>query len=170
MMDIEFEIKCELVSSSRKYNGVVPCNVTSYLDASMDIGVWVAGYHWVRAVSHLYKVSIVVVIHGWQHAHAFGDVSHPRLYLYKRDVETHYDALPPRISSESHDDVASTTQMLNLMMHPYHRHCTLSAPFIWNPRSLMSSALMRLKRTRLSSTLSRLLVGVLGPVSKYFVT
>ena len=93
MMDIQFEVSQELVSSGRQYNGQVPGNVTAYLDASSNAGVWVAGYHWTRAVAHLYQVCLIVVIHGYDCVYAFGNTSHVRLVLYKRDVETHYDAI-----------------------------------------------------------------------------
>jgi hypothetical protein len=102
MMDIQCEVPEALVSSSRRHNGEVPANVTSYLDASSDTGVWVAGYHWIRAVAHLYQVCLVVVIHGYPCVYAFGNTSHVQLFLYKRDVETHYDALVHRVSSEGH--------------------------------------------------------------------
>ncbi len=102
MMDIQSEVSEALVSSSRKHNGEVPANVTAYLDASLNTGVWVAGYHWIRAVAHLYQVCLIVVIHGYPCVYAFGNTSHAQLFLYKRDVETHYDALVHRVSSESH--------------------------------------------------------------------
>ncbi len=102
MMDIECEVQFPLVSSVRKHNGEVPGNVTSYLDACTKSGVWVAGYHWVRAVAHLYQVCLVIVIHGFPCVYAFGNTSQVQLFLYKRDVETHYDALPHRGSSEGH--------------------------------------------------------------------
>lgn len=98
MMDMECELQEPLVSSSKKHDGEVPGNVTSYLDASMNTGVWVAGYHWVRAVAHLYQVCFNVVIHGFPCVYAFGNTSHAQLFLYKRDVETHYDALPRRLN------------------------------------------------------------------------
>ena len=98
MMDMECELQEPLVSSSKRHDGEVPGNVTSYLDASMNTGVWVAGYHWVRAVAHLYQVCFNVVIHGFPCVYAFGNTSHAQLFLYKRDVETHYDALPRRLN------------------------------------------------------------------------
>lgn len=100
MTDIQHEVPEALISSSRKHNKEVPANVTSYLDASLNPGVWVAGYHWIRAVAHLYQVCLVVVIHGYQCVYAFGNTSHVQLFLYKRDIETHYDALVLRVSSE----------------------------------------------------------------------
>jgi len=61
-------------------------------------GVWVQGYHWLRAVSQLFPVCVCVIIHNHEHMHLFGDTDNPRIYLYKRDTQTHYDALVPSVA------------------------------------------------------------------------
>ena len=66
-----------------------------------------AGYHWVRAVSALHNVCIGVVIHGFEHVTFFGDPSLPRSYLYKKDAETHYDALLPAAAPLSSEEVSA---------------------------------------------------------------
>ena len=38
---------------------------------------------------------IGVVIHGFEHVTLFGEPSLTRIYVYKKDAETHYDALLP---------------------------------------------------------------------------
>ena len=47
-------------------------------------------------MAHLHSVCVCVVIHGFEHIQLFGVLAHPRIYLYKRDAETHYDALIPQ--------------------------------------------------------------------------
>ena len=97
-IDMEHEVmaRIPLVSSTHLYNGFVPESMDSYLTATSDIGVWACGYHWIRAVASLHAVSIVLVIHSFDYVQLFsGDSTHPRVFLYKTDVETHYDALVP---------------------------------------------------------------------------
>jgi hypothetical protein len=43
----------------------------------------------------IFNVCIVVIIHCHEYTHVFGDRSSPRIYLYKKDVTTHYDVLLP---------------------------------------------------------------------------
>jgi hypothetical protein len=105
MVDIGYETSEALVSSSTRYNGRIPESVEFYLNASTDNCVWVAGYHWIRAVAHLYSVCVVVVIHGFQFVECFGNSSSPRIHLYKRDVETHYDMLVRVAVPNDQDDV-----------------------------------------------------------------
>jgi hypothetical protein len=95
VMDMEGEMGTALVSSSRKNSGIIPESIREYLDVSAIDGVWVQGYHWLRAVAALYNICICVVVHNHDHVHLFGDSTKQRLYVYKRDAETHYDALPP---------------------------------------------------------------------------
>jgi hypothetical protein len=47
------------------------------------------------AIATLFEVCVVVVIHRHEFVRLFGNESHPRIYLYKKDALTHYDALPP---------------------------------------------------------------------------
>ena len=68
-----------------------PCTTTHYL----------IGYHWLHAVSAIYNVCVVVVIHSHESTYLFGDTSSQRVHLYKKDAETHYDALLPKEESKS---------------------------------------------------------------------
>ena len=102
-LEIEQELQQELVGLPKKRNGSdgaeagAPLTPQSYLDASASNEVWVQGYHWIRAMAHLHSVCVCVVIHGFEHIQLFGVLAHPRIYLYKRDAETHYDALIPQV-------------------------------------------------------------------------
>ena len=57
---------------------------------------YLIGYHWLHAVSAIYNVCVVVVIHAHHSTYLFGDSSAQRVHLYKKEVETHYDALVPK--------------------------------------------------------------------------
>jgi len=81
-----------------------PQSLADYLDWSSKDGVWVqgknpdttsihhhhfppqytTGFHWPLAVATLFKVCVVVVIHGHDHLHCIGDPAHPRIHLYKK--------------------------------------------------------------------------------------
>jgi hypothetical protein len=95
VMDMEGEVGTEMVSSSRKNSGIIPDNIREYLDVSAIDGVWVQGYHWLRAVASIYDICLGVVVHNHDYVHLFGDITKQRLFFYKRDAHTHYDALPP---------------------------------------------------------------------------
>jgi hypothetical protein len=124
VMDMEGEMGTALISSSRKNSGMIPESIREYLDVSAIDGVWVQGYHWLRAVAALYNICMCVVVHNHDHVHLFGDSTKQRLYVYKRDAETHYDALLPgrylphvrvdlviiESSSSSDPDVDSSTE------------------------------------------------------------
>jgi hypothetical protein len=101
--EIKQELQQELVGPNHLYGAEAGAFPTprSYLDASASNEVWVQGYHWIRAMAHLHSVCVCVVIHGFEHLQLFGVVAHPRIYLYKRDVDTHYDALVPQIQGIS---------------------------------------------------------------------
>ena len=43
----------------------------------------------------MFSVCVVLVVHGHEYVHCFGNPAHPRIHLYKKDALTHYDALPP---------------------------------------------------------------------------
>jgi hypothetical protein len=70
----------------------------------------VTGYHWPIAVATLFKVCLVVVIHGHDHMHCFGDPAHPRIHLYNKDSLTHFDALLP--APVSGDDAISPEKIV----------------------------------------------------------
>ena len=97
VIDMQGELDKRLVSSivvRRDPALLTPSTILDYITASSRSGVWVEGYHWLRAVAKLQCVCVCVVIHTHDHVLLFGDVTHDRIYLYKRDAETHYDALP----------------------------------------------------------------------------
>jgi hypothetical protein len=94
VLDMEEELGRELVTSGRQC-AKKPESIDEYLDASANVGVWVQGYHWLRAVSHIFNVCVGVIIHNHEHMYLFGDQKQQRIYLYKRDTDTHYDALEP---------------------------------------------------------------------------
>ena len=93
VMDMEGELGQPMTGGSRKNSGLCPDTVEEYLNVCAIDGVWVQGYHWFRAVAVLFNCCVVVVIHGHEHLYLFGDPDHERFHLYKRDVETHFDAL-----------------------------------------------------------------------------
>ena len=43
----------------------------------------------------IYNVCVVVVVHRHDFIRLYGNPQHPRIYLYKKDILTHYDALAP---------------------------------------------------------------------------
>lgn len=53
------------------------------------------GYHWLHAVAAIFNVCIGLVIDRHDFTHVFGNQRSPRIYLYKTDAESHYDALLP---------------------------------------------------------------------------
>jgi hypothetical protein len=55
----------------------------------------ISGTHWLYAVAMIHKVCVAVVIHRHEFVRLYGDPANPRIYIYKKDAETHYDALPP---------------------------------------------------------------------------
>ena len=111
-MEHEVHARIPLVSSTARHNGFVPDTMESYLTATADIRVWACGYHWIRAVASLHAVSIVIVIHSFDYVQLFcEDSTHPRVFLYKTDVETHYDALVPEAAPVSNaDDLSQNSE------------------------------------------------------------
>ena len=79
----------------RKKEVRTPKTIEEYLMISAKDGVWVEGYHWPLAVATIYSMCVVVVIHRFKYVLLFGNPSHPRIHIYKKDNLTHYDALPP---------------------------------------------------------------------------
>jgi len=122
LFEIESELNEELIGAKKQ---TFPLTPEAYLNASASNRVWVAGmglglgfwvclgltpqpgYHWVRAVSALHQVCIGVVIHGFEHVTLFGDSALPRVYVYKKDAETHYDALLPVLHPLSSEEVSA---------------------------------------------------------------
>ena len=58
------------------------------------------GYQWPHAVATLYQICVVLVVHSDTDTMVFGDKSHQRIHLYKKDALTHYDALIPENTGE----------------------------------------------------------------------
>jgi hypothetical protein len=54
-----------------------------------------AGFHWPRAVAHLFGVRVAVYIYRWEHAYVFGDPDDEMISVWKNDVETHFEPLIP---------------------------------------------------------------------------
>jgi hypothetical protein len=106
--EIEGELNISLVCSTRatfngqRIHGYAPCTIAEYLDAVATEGVWVQGYHWLRAISFLYDVRVAVVIYTHPVIRFFGEG--PPIYLYKVDTETHWDALAA-LASDVHPSV-----------------------------------------------------------------
>ena len=101
VVDMEGELGQPLsgLVGARRNIGPIPQTVQAYLELSAINGVWVQGYHWLRAVAAIFNCCVVVVVHAHQSVYVFGDPAHERFHLYKCDVETHYDALPRRNTS-----------------------------------------------------------------------
>ena len=101
VIEINAELNEKLVCSTHarnngmRVNGFAPCTIAEYLDAVAIDGVWVQGWHWLRAISFLYAVRVAVVIYGHEVVRFFGEGEGPPIYLYKVDAETHWDALAP---------------------------------------------------------------------------
>lgn len=111
--ELQQVLKHKLVGTRTKSGTAFVSSCHHYLDLSEQDGVWVegvglngllkvllhsnhhTGYHWLYAVCILYNVCIVVVIHCHEYTHVFGNRQHPRIYLYKADIATHYDVLLP---------------------------------------------------------------------------
>ena len=89
IVDMEHELKHELTSSNRaKLNGrplqgFVPSTKEEYLDASAHDGVWIQGFHWLRAVAFLYEVRVGIVIYGHEVIRFIGVDEGITIFLYK---------------------------------------------------------------------------------------
>lgn len=54
-----------------------------------------SGFHWPRAVAHLFGVRVAVYIYRWEHAYVFGEDDDAMISVWKNDVETHFEPLIP---------------------------------------------------------------------------
>ena len=54
-----------------------------------------SGFHWLRAVAHLFDVKIYVAIYHFDHLLVFGEIDHPSIGVWKSDVESHFEPLIP---------------------------------------------------------------------------
>ncbi len=87
-------VQIPLICSRRGVPQVVPSTREEYLSAVAVDGVWIQGYHWMRAVAYLARVRLGVVIYPFDSVIYFGQGDYT-IFLYKADAETHFDALVP---------------------------------------------------------------------------
>ena len=97
-VEIDGELGQELICSRRGVSRVVPSTREEYLSAVAVDGVWIQGYHWMRAVAYLARVRLGVVIYAFDSVIYFGQGDYT-IYVYKADAETHFDALVPESES-----------------------------------------------------------------------
>jgi hypothetical protein len=87
-------VQIPLICSRRGVPRVKPSTREEYLDAVAVDAVWIQGYHWLRAVSHIARVRVGLVIYPFDSVIYFGQGDYT-IFLYKADAETHFDALVP---------------------------------------------------------------------------
>jgi hypothetical protein len=87
-------VQIPLICSRRAVPQVKPSTRQEYLDAVAVDGVWIQGYHWLRAVSYIFKVRVGLVIYPFDSVVYYGQGDYT-IFLYKADAETHFDALVP---------------------------------------------------------------------------
>lgn len=92
--DIRDAMKRRIISSCRTRANKKVKTCEDYLEAVSLQSTWAEGYHWPRAVAHLFSVRVSVFIHDFQHDLTFGDGGEI-IALWKGDVETHYEPLIP---------------------------------------------------------------------------
>ena len=86
--ELDFELQCSTRAKigDRLIHGFKPSTtenpLESYFDAIAADGVWVAGYHWLRAASVVAGVRVAVVIFGHDSVIYFGEGA-STIYLYK---------------------------------------------------------------------------------------
>ena len=57
----------------------------------------------------IYKVCVTVVVHRHEFVRLYGDPAHRRIYIYKKDAETHYDPLLPIPAASDTSDAPLVT-------------------------------------------------------------
>ncbi len=87
-------VQIPLICSRRGVPQVKPSTRQEYLDAVAVDAVWIQGYHWLRAISHIARVRVGLVIFPFDSVIYFGQGDYT-IFLYKADAETHFDALVP---------------------------------------------------------------------------
>jgi hypothetical protein len=93
--DIRYGMTRPIISSSRtRAAGKRMKTSEDYLNAVSLQSTWAEGYHWLRAVAHLFSVRVSIFIHGFEHDVTFGD-SGEVIAMWKSDVETHFEPLIP---------------------------------------------------------------------------
>jgi len=81
-VEIDAELNQGLICSRRGVSRVVPSTREEYLSAVAVDGVWIQGYHWLRAVSTIALVRVGVVIFEFDSVVYFGQ-GDATIYLYK---------------------------------------------------------------------------------------
>ena len=87
-------VQIPLMCSRRAVPQVTPSTRQEYLNAVAVDGVWIQGYHWLRAVSYIFRVRVGLVIYPFDSVIYYGQGDYT-IFLYKADAETHFDALVP---------------------------------------------------------------------------
>lgn len=88
LVDMTSELNFPLHCSTRaeiqgvRIHNYQPSSLETYLEATAADGVWVCGYHWLRAVSAVASVRVAVVIYGHDSVIYFGS-GDTTIYLYK---------------------------------------------------------------------------------------
>jgi hypothetical protein len=59
----------------------------------------------------IYKVCVTVVVHRHEFVRLYGDPAHRRIYIYKKDAETHYDPLLPILAASDTSDAPLVTEV-----------------------------------------------------------
>jgi hypothetical protein len=88
LVDIRHELNFPLQCSTRaeiqgvRIHNYQPSSIETYLEATAADGVWICGYHWLRALSAVASVRVAVVICGHDSVIYFGS-GDTTIYLYK---------------------------------------------------------------------------------------
>ena len=88
-VEIDAELNTALICSRRGVSRVTPTTREEYLDAVAVDGVWIQGYHWMRAVSYIARVRVGVVIYPFDSVIYFGQ-GDSTIYLYKVSLLAHH--------------------------------------------------------------------------------
>ena len=74
----------------------------------------------------MFSVCVVVVVHGHEYVHCFGNPAHPRIHLYKKDALTHFDALVPAPGSGDDAVPAPASAIVEVASSSDHHSVTIS--------------------------------------------
>jgi hypothetical protein len=81
----------------------------------------------------MFSVCVVVVVHGHEYVHCFGNPAHPRIHLYKKDALTHFDALVPAPGSGDDAAPASASAIVEVASSSDHHSVSFTSspePFV----------------------------------------
>jgi hypothetical protein len=81
-VEIDAELGVTLMCSKRGVSRVTPTTRAEYLDAVAVDGVWIQGYHWLRAVATIARIRVGLVIYPFDSVIYFGK-GDTTIYLYK---------------------------------------------------------------------------------------